>query len=68
MFNKIREIEKYIEKESQMKELNEISEISKNNISIKLDKQSLLNLLDPNKGEYTDASDLINKKFIDYIP
>ena len=68
MYNKIREIEKYIKKESERKMLNEISDIQRDNISLKLDKQSLMNLLDPNKGEYEDTSEFIKKKFLDQIP
>ena len=68
MFNKIIEIEKYIKKESERKELKEITDIQRDNISIKLDKQSLINLLDPEKGVYVDPSKFIKKKFIDERP
>ena len=68
MFNKIREIEKYIKKESERKMLNEISDIQRDNISLVIDKQVLMNLLDPEKGEYKDPSEFIKKKFLDEIP
>lgn len=68
MFNKIRGIEQYLTKESEKKELKEISDIAKDNISIKLDKQSLLNLLDPGSGKYQEAEELVKNKYIDQIP